>query len=110
MIRLYILNGRVPLRVSNFEMWANWFENADRQVAITRTPSSKKVGSPIVTVSTVFLGADHNWGTGPPKIFETMIFGGEHNKYRDRATTWEEAEVMHIEACVLAGITEAECR
>lgn len=30
-------------------------------------------------VSTVWLGLDHNFGRGPLAIFETMIFGGEHN-------------------------------
>lgn len=28
-----------------------------------------------VRVSTVWLGLDHNWGGGPPLIFETMLFG-----------------------------------
>lgn len=25
-------------------------------------------------ISTVWLGLDHNWGDGPPLIFETMVF------------------------------------
>ena len=25
-------------------------------------------------VSTVWMGLDHSWGTGPPLIFETMVF------------------------------------
>lgn len=31
------------------------------------------------SVSTVWLGIDHNSGRGPLAIFETMIFGGEHD-------------------------------
>jgi hypothetical protein len=30
-----------------------------------------------VRVSTVFLSLDHNWGHGPPLLWETMVFGGE---------------------------------
>lgn len=30
-------------------------------------------------VSTVWLGIDYNFGRGPLAIFETMIFGGEHD-------------------------------
>ena len=25
-------------------------------------------------ISTVWMGLDHNWGAGPPLIFETMVF------------------------------------
>lgn len=46
-------------------------------------------------VSTVFLSLDHNWGDGPPILFETMIFGGEHDGYQERYRTWEEAEEGH---------------
>ena len=28
-------------------------------------------------VSTVFLGMDHQFGEGPPILWETMVFGGE---------------------------------
>jgi hypothetical protein len=46
-------------------------------------------------VSTVFLGLDHQWGDGPPLVFETMIFGGEHDQYQERYSTWDEAEAGH---------------
>ena len=42
-------------------------------------------------VSTVWLGIDHNWGDGPPLIFETMIFGGESedcHRYATKAEAW----------------------
>jgi hypothetical protein len=55
-----------------------------------------------VEVSTVFLGLDHAWGKGPPMLFETMIFGGEHDQYQERCSTWEQAEEMHRRACALA--------
>ncbi len=54
-----------------------------------------------ILVSTVFLGIDHNWNEGPPILFETMIFGGEHDQYQERCATYEEALEMHKVACEL---------
>lgn len=54
-----------------------------------------------VRVSTVFLGVDHQYGDGPPLIFETMIFGGVHDQEQWRCSTWTEAEAQHEAACAL---------
>ncbi len=89
----YILKDRQAVPAS-LEEWAKWFQTADRTVA------KAEVGE--AQVSTVFLGLNHNWGDGPPLLFETMIFGGEHDKYQDRCSTWEEAEQMHAKAVALA--------
>ena len=50
-------------------------------------------------VSTVLLGLDHNWGDGPPLIFETMVFKGDDSDDLDmeRYTTLEQAENGHKE-------------
>lgn len=53
-------------------------------------------------VSTVLLPFDHQWGDGPPLIFETMIFGGPHNEWQERCSTLEEARAMHQRAVELA--------
>lgn len=40
-------------------------------------PIYKEIGKSTVgpyLISTIWLGVDHNWGPGPPLIFETMIF------------------------------------
>lgn len=40
-----------------------------------------------VTVSTVFLGLDHNFqGVGPPVLWETMVFGGGYDEAQERYT------------------------
>lgn len=49
-------------------------------------------------VSTVFLGLDHQFGDGPPLVFETMIFGGEHDQEQWRYSTIEEAREGHDRA------------
>jgi hypothetical protein len=52
-------------------------------------------------ISTVFLHFDHglNFGTdikpSDPVLFESMIFGGEHNEYQRRYCTYDEALEGH---------------
>lgn len=51
-----------------------------------------------IYVSTVFLGLNHAWRDGPPILFETMIFGGPHDRYQERYCTWDEAVAGHQRA------------
>lgn len=55
-----------------------------------------------VAVSTIWLGVNHQYGDGPPLIFETMVFGGEHNGYQIRYPNVDEARRGHelVEAMV----------
>ena len=49
-----------------------------------------------VWVSTIFLSIDHNLtGVGDPVLFETMIFGGKHDGYQRRYTTYKDAKAGH---------------
>jgi hypothetical protein len=87
----YILIGQTPVPCELLE-WAAAFEKgADRRVGLWwRGP---------FLVSTVFLGLNHNWGDGPPLLFETMIFFlGASVDYQERCATWDQAEAMHGEA------------
>ncbi len=91
----YILDGHKPVKADLLK-WAKWFETSERRVAEAELGSNGYV-------STVFLGLDHRFGTnGPPLLFETMIFGGPHDQYCDRYSTWEEAEAGHAKAVALA--------
>lgn len=53
-----------------------------------------------IRVSTVFLGIDHRfWNTeDKPILWETMIFGGEHDGYQERYTSHEDALAGHERA------------
>ena len=95
----YILDGHTPVPCPDLMTWARWIEsNRDAK----RVASTEKNG---LRVSTVFLGVDHGFVEGAaPLIFETMIFGGEHDDYQTRCSTWEQAEEMHKAACEIAGI------
>lgn len=90
----YILDGHTPVPVASILEWGQWFEKANRVVA------KDKVNG--VEVSTVFLGLDHQWGDGPPLLFETMIFGGPHDEDQWRYSTWDEAVTGHVAALKLA--------
>lgn len=89
-MRKYILDEfGEPVPVDDILEWGRWFETADRHIG------KDTVGD--VTISTVFLGIDHSYGTGPPVLFETMIFGGEHDGYQDRYTSRWDALVGHVQ-------------
>lgn len=83
----YILDDKHNAVAVSLLEWAKWFETASRRVKETN------VGD--IRISTVFLGLDHSFGEGKPLLFETMIFGGEHNQDMDRYSTWQEAEDGH---------------
>jgi len=84
----YIPDGHTPIRVPDLLTWAAWFETADRTVKKTSISDG-------ADVSTVFLGLDHQFGDGPPLLFETLIFGGDRDGDMWRYSTWEEAEAGH---------------
>lgn len=85
----YILNGKEVEEAKTFMDWAKWMDGADRHVGCTTENG--------VTVSTVFLGIDHNWGARSlgPVIFETMVFGGPLNEEQERYSTWDDAKAGH---------------
>lgn len=90
----YILDGHIPVIEPDLLKWAMWYETAERHVG------HDDIGE--FTVSTVFLGLDHQHWEGPPILFETMIFQGppDENGYRkdvgqQRYSTWEQAETGH---------------
>lgn len=99
----YILVGQTPVPCPDLLEWAIWFEEREHRIV-----RMTQVGEWFV--STIFLGLDHNWGKGPPLLFETMAWeqvepyrtalGIEvSRKFRDdiqeRCATWMEAEAQH---------------
>lgn len=68
--------------------WACWLEENDRHIG------EDFIGD--VRVSTVFLGLDYRFSSnGPPLLFETMIFGGDHDGFTHRYATHTEALQGH---------------
>ena len=89
----YVLVDKKPMPCDDVLEWAKKFDMKNRHVA------DDKVNG--VRVSTVFLGVDHSFGEGPPMLFETMIFGGDHDQYQERYSTWDDAERGHKKALAL---------
>lgn len=91
---MYILIGKTPKKASNVLDWGNWFQNNGKNCIVGNDVMNG------ILVSTVFLGIDHNFnprstGNREPILFETMIFGGKHDLYQRRYSTWQEAEIGH---------------
>lgn len=96
----YILDGHTPIAEPDLMKWGEWMKSAKRTVrkdTATVSLDGKNIGE--ITVSTVFLGLDHSFGEGEPKLFETRVFGGPLDGKMDRCGTWEAAEKMHELMC-----------
>ena len=74
------------------EEWSNRFpDRAYRRVAETTLPDG-------TWISTVWLGLNHQFGDGPPLIFETMAFSTRENLNEldcQRYSTLADAEAGH---------------
>jgi hypothetical protein len=94
-VKFYILDAEGhPQPVPDVEAWAMWRAEHDTRIALTT------VGN--ITISTVFLGIDHNWSNhGPAVLFETMVFGGEHDQKQCRYSTRDYALIGHDKAVAL---------
>jgi hypothetical protein len=90
----YILNSaNEPEECTELLKWASWFETADRIV--------KKSIIGDVRISTVFLSIDHNFSGGKPILWETLVFGGEHDGLMRRYGTYDKALKGHDKVVAL---------
>lgn len=117
---MYRLEGKTPVPVTAEDEAGQLsaFQN-DRRVDSSRfrvwqrrTPKKggyrKEPKRLSVWVSTVFLVVNHQWGDGPPILFETMVFFQSavgkksllENETR-RYHTWDEAAEGHKQICEL---------
>jgi hypothetical protein len=94
----YILDDNNQPQAADPRMWNEWLASSkDKQVA--HDSFSDSATEENVSVSTVFLGINHNWGAGAPLIYETMVFGGTYADTCDRCSTRNEAIAQHNDAC-----------
>jgi hypothetical protein len=92
--RFWVLNPDHTVRTStSIEEWAAMFDPERGGDKGGRAVGKDQIGD--VFVSTVFLGVDHNWGDGPPILFETMVFRGLLDERQWRYATWDEAAAGH---------------
>jgi len=96
----YVLVDGVQVPEPNLMKWAQWMEEVRRtsEWIVAKTKIDKNI-----SVSTVFLGLDHNYDLeGPPLVFETMIFGGPKDECCWRYATKAEALEGHGKAVIEA--------
>ena len=90
----YVLNEQGgPVEAASALEGAKAFDDPRRIVA------QQEIGN--VRVSTIFLGLDHGFGEGPPLLWETMIFGGTHDKDQWRYSSRADAVAGHEAAVAL---------
>jgi len=77
--------------------WAS--STDDKRVAYTKVDDT--------TISTVWLEFNHQYGDGPPLIFETMVFGGPFNEEQIRYSTEAEAVAGHDQMVALVREAQA---
>jgi hypothetical protein len=79
------------------EEWALLYEKRGSDPDTSWWQKSTYLGSGKrgVHVSTVWLGMNHQWGDGPPLIYESMVFGGPMDQEMWRYATKEEAWEHH---------------
>lgn len=100
-----------PKRERDDLKWAMWFEYSHRSKGKdNRILAQDHIGS--VRVSTVFLGLDHAFPPNPkkPVLWETMIFGGEHDDWMRRYCTRAEAIIGHNEAVEMVKASQLDLR
>jgi hypothetical protein len=86
-----------PIEEPDLIKWATWCASGGERIL-----RQDKLDNG-VSVSTVFLGVNHNWSErGPPTLWETMIFGGPNDEYQDRYSSRDEALAGHARAVALA--------
>ena len=89
---LYILDASgEPVPEPDLIKWGHWFEDPRHRIV-----ARDQLGP--LTVSTVFLGVDHNFlPDGPPILWETMVFDADRRDlHMDRcAGSREQAIAMH---------------
>ena len=97
----YILdeNGNA-VQAKGLLSWGRWMQERGDQHILARD----QIGNSLV--STVFLGLDHTHyllvssdnldsATYKPTLWETMIFGGQHDQFQNRYTSREDALAGH---------------
>jgi hypothetical protein len=78
--------------------WAEWFvQHPDARRIAQDYDENDPTKS--IYISTTFLGLDHQYGDGPPILWETMVFGGLLDGEMNRYSSRDAALKGHQEMC-----------
>jgi hypothetical protein len=105
--KYYVLDAECRVVEADLMTWAHFFERIEN-----RTVGWTQITSECV-VSTVFLGINHQFGKGPPIVFETLVIGGPLDGEGWRYSSWDDANAGHegwvrkVRAAVKQRVTSA---
>jgi hypothetical protein len=87
----YVLDAEGnPVPEPDHLTWERWFEHDENRVLKQDNISGD------IMVSTVFLGVDQHFRNhGPPILWETKVFGGPHDGYREKYSS----RMAHVPYC-----------
>ena len=95
-----------PVPVTDVLAWGRWMETHERHLSHDIQEDARD--GKTIRISTVFLGIDHQFGlSGPPVLWETMVFGGVLDGYQDRYTSRAAALAGHQAVCRRVALTLA---
>ena len=82
------------------QQWAEKLQDEDyRHIARDVIgPDEPLDPAPLITVSTFWLGLNHDWRSDEPLIYETILIGGEHDATGMRYATEKQARDGHRRA------------
>jgi hypothetical protein len=96
----YVLDDNHEPVESDIDTWSEWRKNAPGAMRVCHSYYSYG-NEQFIWVASDFLGLDHQWGEGPPLLFETMIFEyPPHDNKCWRCSTWAESQKQHARACL----------
>lgn len=86
-----------PVKARDIDDYMKWHDENIDKVTVMRQDVDG------ITISTVFLGLDHSYpgDNTKPLLWETMIFGGEHDQYQERYYSFDDAVDGYFKALEL---------
>lgn len=95
----YILDeNNQPKKTGMYEYY-DWKESLPEETQTGMGVQIDRTERGGVSVSTVYLGLDHGWMQPAPVLWETMVFGGEHDRHCERWMSHEDAVNGHKKVC-----------
>jgi hypothetical protein len=84
------------------EEWERLFPDLRYRIIARTTVTDAADPTKAFDVSTVWLGIDYSFGYGPPRMFETMVFGDGADEFDIlRHTSEEQARREHTEMVIV---------
>jgi hypothetical protein len=93
----FILNSKgEPVPEPNMEKWIEWAIQNRESIIVKQEQIGESFVSTVFLWATIHFNEIPGWEDPPPRLWETMVFGGPCDHRRDQcAGSREQAEAMH---------------